>query len=77
MCLKLSDIPIGTAARIEKIDVEQEHRERLHSHGVIEHVRIVPLRGAPLGGMRIYRVMNTSVAIRDELAQSIRVRRDG
>ena len=69
--LNLAGVPLGAAARIEAVQVSGAGRERLHNHGFIEQNIVVPERDAPLGGARVYRVMNTLVALRRELAEKI------
>ena len=72
----LADARLGVAVRIVSVMLEGALRERLHNHGFIEHNLVVPLLKAPFGGVRIYRVMNTSVAMRREVAARITVREE-
>ena len=71
--INLAGIPLGTAARIQAVLVSGAERERLHNHGFIEQNIVVPEREAPLKGARVYRVMNTLVALRRDLAEKIEV----
>ena len=69
--LVLADVHLGVEACIVAVCLEGALRERLHNHGFIEKNVVVPIHKAPFGGVRIYRVMNTLVALRREVASQI------
>ena len=71
--LVLADVSLGVEVRIIAVRLEGALRERLHNHGFIENNVVVPVRKAPFGGVRIYRVMNTLVALRREVASQVLV----
>ena len=71
MKLSLFQLPIGKQSVIEKIDANQAIRERLHSFGLIEGVKIIPIKNTPLGCPRIYKCLNTFIAIRNHTAKQI------
>ena len=75
MKTKLSKLPLGQEAVIKKINIAEPTKERLHSFGFIEKVEICPIKELPLGGLRIYRLMNTSVALRNEIANQIYIKK--
>lgn len=72
----LPQLPIGKRGIIEKISASQAIRERLHSFGLIEGVKIMPVRNTPLGCPRIYRCLNTFIAIRNRTAKQIYLKQD-
>ena len=67
----LFQLPIGEQGVIEKIGANQTIRERLHSFGLIEGVKIIPVKNTPLGCPRIYQCLNTFIAIRNNTAKQI------
>jgi Fe2+ transport system protein FeoA len=71
MKFSLAQLPIGKSGFVEDIDAEQAIKERLHSLGLIEGIRITPVRETPLGCPRIYRCLNTLIAIRNYTARQI------
>lgn len=71
--MKLLDLPIRQKGIIKQINLKGPTKERLHSLGFIEEVTVTPIRVTPLGCPRIYRFMDTSAAIRNEVARHIEV----
>jgi ferrous iron transport protein A len=69
----LNLIPAGQAAIIEQIKAEHVVKERLESLGLINGVEIAVVRKAPLGSTRIYRCLNTLIALRSDIAKMILV----
>ena len=67
----LLQLSIGQQGVIEKISADQAIRERLHSLGLIEGVKIIPVKNTPLGCPRIYQCLNTFIAIRNRTAKQI------
>lgn len=71
MKLSLFQLPLGKQGIIKKIDAPPSIKERLHSFGLIEGVKITPVRETPLGCPRIYQCLNTFIAIRNYTAKQI------
>lgn len=69
----LGQLEVGKKAMVKKINLKGPTKERLHSFGLIKKVDISLVRASPLGSPKIYRLMNTLVAIRDEEASRIEV----
>jgi len=73
MLTTLNLIPTEQPAVIQKITTDYATKERLESLGLISGVDIVFIRQAPLGSTRIYKCLNTLVALRNDLAEKILV----
>jgi len=71
MTTTLNLIPTGKAAIIREITAGHVEKERLESLGLISGVEIAVVRKSPLGRTRIYRCLNTLVALRNDLADKI------
>jgi ferrous iron transport protein A len=63
----------GEKGIIKAIHSDTTTKERLESLGLIEGVEISALRSSPLGCPRIYRALNTMVALRNDTAKQIAV----
>jgi Fe2+ transport system protein FeoA len=70
----LAEAPLGAKVRIVAVNMQGIERERLQNHGFIEHNEVVPVRDTPSAGVRVYRVMNTLVALRADSAECILVK---
>jgi Fe2+ transport system protein FeoA len=70
---RLSELSIGETATIVAVRDDEAIKERLHSFGLIRGVEIVPVRVSPLGCPRIYRCMDTEIAIRNRTASNIEI----
>lgn len=73
MTLTLNLMPIDKPAIIQDIITDYVTKERLESLGLIRGVEIVFMRRSPLGGIRIYKCLNTLVALRNDIAEKILV----
>lgn len=73
MVKQLNQIPIGGKGIIHGISADHVTKERLESLGLIQGVEISVVRQAPLGSPKIYRCLNTLVALRNEIAAKIEV----
>lgn len=62
---------MNQVATIKQINTDIAVKERLHSFGLIRGVAIKPVRVSPLGCPRIYRCLNTNIAIRNNIARQI------
>jgi ferrous iron transport protein A len=69
----LDQVPIGGAGLIREITTDHITKERLESLGLIRGVEIGVIRKSPLGSPKIYRCLNTLVALRNEIARQIQV----
>ena len=69
----LINLPNKSAGVIRKIESDCKEKRRLNSLGLITGVKINLVRKAPFGSPKIYRCLNTLVAIRDEVAKEIEV----
>lgn len=67
----LDKLGINKSGIIDKINTNEITKERLHSFGLIEGVEITAIKNAPLGSPRIYRCLNTNIAIRNKIAKQI------
>lgn len=73
MIQSLDRIPIGGKAIIHEITADYVTKERLESLGFIQGVEVQYVRKSPLGNPRIYKCLNTLVALRKEISGEIRV----
>jgi len=71
MITTLNKIPCHKTAIIQVIKTDYVTKERLESLGIIRGVEIAFIRSAPLGSIRIYKCLNTLVALRDDIADKI------
>jgi len=69
----LNDLPINKTGTIKRIFTDDAVKERLHSFGLIKGVEIIPVKKSPLGCPRIYRCLNTTIAIRNKTAKQIEI----
>lgn len=70
----LLDLPLRKTAIIKNINTDQVTTERLHSFGLIRNVQIHFIRNTPLGNPKIYKCLNTLIAIRENVAKKIEVK---
>ena len=73
MKISLFQLPVQNRAIIENINTDKTTKERLHSFGLIKGVEIAFIRNAPLGCPKIYKYLNTLIAIRGNIAKQIEV----
>lgn len=73
MITTLNHIPTEIVANIQEITTDHVTKERLESLGLISGVDIVFIRKSPLGSTRIYKCLNTLVALRNDIAEKILV----
>ena len=71
--VSLYDLKINEVAVIKKINTCDYVKERLHSFGLIRGVEIKPIMSSPLVCPRIYRCLNTTIAIRNKTAKLIEI----
>jgi ferrous iron transport protein A len=69
----LDQIKIGNRGTIQAINTDHVTKERLESLGLIKGVEIEVVRKSPLGSPKIYRCLNTLVALRNDISKQIQV----
>ena len=67
----LSKLAMGEVALIQGFSCESTMLERLKDLGFVCGAKVQALFRAPLGGASVFRVENTTVALRDEESQCI------
>jgi ferrous iron transport protein A len=70
----LSQLPIGTVAVIESLDLPEEVQHHLMHMGFVPEARVKVVRRAPAGDPTVYSIEGFEVALRRDTAQAIRVR---
>jgi Fe2+ transport system protein FeoA len=73
MIKSLDLLSVGEKGLIQSINTDYVTKERLESLGLITGVEIEVIRKSPLGSIKIYKCLNTLVAIRNEIAVKIQV----
>jgi Fe2+ transport system protein FeoA len=73
MYISLAALPINKTGVINKINTDKITEERLHSFGLVKNMKIMPIGMSPLGCPRIYKSLNSLIAIRDDDAKLIEV----
>ena len=73
MMTTLNSIPTGGAGIIRGIVTDHVTKERLESLGLIMGVEIAVVRKSPIGSTRIYKCLNTLIALRDDIAERVQV----
>lgn len=73
MVTSLDQIGMGGKGVIREINTDHITKERLESLGLINGVEIEAIRKSPLGSPKIYRCLNTLVALRNDISKKIQV----
>lgn len=73
MTKTLYQLRAGEKARIRSIGTDPVTKERLESLGMIEGVEVGMVRSTPLGNPRIFRALNTMIALRNDIAKLVEV----
>lgn len=73
MVTSLDQIGMGGKGVIREINTDHITKERLESLGLINGVEIEAIRKSPLGSPKIYRCLNTLVALRNDISKRIQV----
>ncbi len=71
--INLYSLKQGQKALIKKINSCENVKERLHSFGLIRGVEIELVESSPLSCPRVYRCLNTLIAIRNKTAKLIEI----
>ncbi len=72
--LTLRDLPAGTAAILEAVDLPEDFAQRMMQLGFVPGVEVSVGAAAPGGDPRVYRVDGTEIALRGETAGAMRLR---
>ena len=72
----LADLPTGQRCIIDRLDLPEDVSRRLMELGFLPGNEVVPGRRAPGGGPRVFRVDGSEVALRDDTASRLYLRRD-
>lgn len=70
----LLDLKLGEKALISAIDGCDDIQRRLYGFGIIEGVEIMLVKDTPFNSPKIYKFLNTHVALRRGIAKKIMVR---
>jgi ferrous iron transport protein A len=74
--LTLADLPTGQRCVIDRLELPDDLARRLMELGFLPGNEVVPGRRAPGGGPRVFRVDGSEVALREDMAARLYVRRD-
>ena len=72
----LADLPSGQRCIIDRLDLPEDVARRLMELGFLPGNEVVPAMRAPGGGPRVFRVDGSEVALRDDTAARLFLRRD-
>ena len=72
----LAELSTGEPCILDHLDLPEDMARRLMELGFLPGNDIVPGRRAPGGGPRVFRVDGSEVALRDDTAAKLYVRRD-
>lgn len=73
----LTKLPPQKTSSIKAVKLDEVLEERLHKLGFITGVKIQFIKASPFGSPRIYRLLNTLISIRDNVAKKILVEVSG
>lgn len=74
MLIKLDELPEGSVAVIEKVDLPEDLKERILGMGFIPGRRIEVVKKAPLVDPTVYKIGNFRVSLRSSEASKIYVK---
>jgi ferrous iron transport protein A len=72
----LADLPTGQRCIIDRLELPDDMARRLMELGFLPGNEVIPGKRAPGGGPRVFRVDGSEVALRDDTAARLYVRRD-
>jgi ferrous iron transport protein A len=72
----LADLPTGQRCILDRLDLPEATARRLMELGFLPGNEVVPGKRAPGGGPRVFRVDGSEVALRDDTASHLFIRRD-
>jgi ferrous iron transport protein A len=71
----LADLAMGQRCVLDRLDLPESIAQRLMELGFLPGNEIIPGRRAPGGGARVFRVDGSEIALRDETARHLYLRR--
>ena len=74
--LTLADLPTGQRCILDRLDLPEDIARRLMELGFLPGNEVIPGKHAPGRGARVFRVDGSEVALRDDTAARLYVRRD-
>ncbi len=74
--LTLADLPNGQRCVLDHLDLPDDTARRLMELGFLPGNEVTPARRAPGGGPRVFRVDGSEVALREDTAAHVYIRRD-
>ncbi len=74
--LTLADLQVGQRCILDRLDLPEDMARRLMELGFLPGNEITPGKRAPGGGPRVFRVDGSEVALRQETAARLYVRRE-
>lgn len=74
--LTLADLRAGERCILDRLDLPKDVARRLMELGFLPGNEVVPGRRAPGGGPRVFQVDGSEVALREDTAARLYVRRD-
>jgi ferrous iron transport protein A len=74
--LTLAELPTGQRCVIDRLELPEDVARRLMELGFLPGNEVVPGRRAPGRGPRVFRVDGSEVALRDDTASKMFIRRD-
>ena len=74
--LTLAELPTGQRCVIDRLELPEDVARRLMELGFLPGNEVVPGRRAPGHGPRVFRVDGSEVALRDDTASKMFIRRD-
>ncbi|MGA8028401.1 MAG: FeoA family protein [Bryobacteraceae bacterium] len=72
----LADISTGERCILDRLDLPEDVARRLMELGFLPGNEVIPATKAPGGGARVFRVDGSEVALRNDTAAHLYVRRD-
>jgi ferrous iron transport protein A len=72
----LADLERGQRCILDRLDLPEEMARRLMELGFLPGNEVIPGRQAPGGGPRVFQVDGSEVALREETAERLYVRRE-
>jgi len=74
--LTLADLPTGQRCILDHLELPEDVARRLMELGFLPGNEVTPARRAPGRGPRVFRVDGSEVALREETAAHVYIRRD-
>jgi ferrous iron transport protein A len=72
----LADLPMGQRCILDRLELPDDVARRLMELGFLPGHEVIPARRAPGGGPRVFRVDGSEVALRQETAARVFIRRN-